>query len=212
MRLANQQRLNFLGVMLFIVALQACQTYELKVVTNPPDAEVFILDPRTSSYSKVGTTPLAMEAGNDAKIFSLIDGSDLLGLTVEKKGYVVEHFLIDRAAAPKQTLGLTLKPIADWTNATEVKADIDESVIADRVGVQVQEVMRKVQSRDFAAAEAIIARLLEAYPRAAFLWDVRGSVALLKDDQEEAVRSFQQSLALRPENAETQSALRRLGH
>lgn len=197
--------------MLF-TALCGCQTYQLKVVTNPPDADVMILDPKTQSYRNAGKSPLELNSDQDGgQLFSMLKGADLITLTVEKPGYVIEHFLIDRAVAPKQTLNLALKPV-EATPVTGVRVTADESLVADRVGTQIQGVMRQIDRGEYASAHATVARLIESYPLASILWDMRGSLALLKGDADDAARSFKQSLALKPENAETQAALQKLGH
>jgi hypothetical protein len=196
-------------VALIFVGMTGCQTYSVEIVTNPADAEVYIYDQEKATYKLAGKTPFNLNTNQ--KMLDLVQGADALAISIEKKGYVVERLLLDHSQAPKAAFTFNLKKIEDWSMGPQVAGgkDLKPEAIEELLR-ESQRVSQQIRKRDLEVAYTGIMAMISRYPQVAILWEMKGSVELLRNQKMEAVKSFKQSLALGSKSPETKVAIQKL--
>ena len=194
---------NLWALIPLVCVLNSCQTSEIKLDSVPAGATVEVLNPEKQGYEEVGKTPYIMEGDSMLQMFN---SKNMLSLRISKPGYVVEHVFIDKSNNPKVDLHTQLKPVANWQ--VDLKDILSEH--ASAVASRVQVINGNIHGRRYEDAMADIRDLLTHYPQSYFLYDMKGSVHVLRGEKLEARNSFEKSLSIFQNNGATKKALQEL--
>ena len=184
----------------------ACQTNQIKLESSPAGAEVELLNVEKNSYEPLGKTPYVIEGDN---VIHFVHSNDLLSIRISKEGFIPEHLLLDRSSNPKVDFHTQLKPAgAALGAATDMKEVLSET--ANVVAAKVQDINANVEAEKFDQALAEINELLAAYPNSYYLYDIKGSVHVLRHEISQARESYRKSLTIQPNNEMTKKALSKI--
>lgn len=183
--------------LLFTVALfcSGCATGQLKVVSDPAQAKVRVLEPSTGEGYDLGVTPLEVERP-DPNLFL----GDLILLEVTKEGYRTEKFWLpnlpkfNRLSNTEVHARLTVPPKALSQEA--MKAAWDKAI------EKLIDAQRMVGKRQYLLAEATIRESIEVvgeYPQALRLL---GSVYFLRGDLKKSREIWDKLLQANPNDRE----------
>jgi len=171
----------------------------------PDKALVSIFDSQTNTFQKLGQTPLTISEHSDLPYSA--QESDVWGLSIEKKGHIIEHIFFDRSANENFSLNTKLKRFSDWTDT-----DSDQlSELANKVGKGIQKVNQFIKNSNYSDALTLIEKLIQQFPKSSIFYDIKGSLYLLQGRRGKAIASYKKSLKLNPDSIETQRTLERLG-
>ena len=194
--------MKFILIFLFILS---CQKTSLRITTVPDKALVSIFDSQTNTFQKLGQTPLTISEHSDLPYSA--QESDVWGLSIEKKGHIIEHIFFDRSANENFSLNTRLKRFSDWTDT-----DSDQlSELANKVGKGIQKVNQFIKNSNYSDALTLIEKLIQQFPKSSIFYDIKGSLYLLQGRRGKAIASYKKSLKLNPDSIETQRTLERLG-
>lgn len=198
----------FFAVQLILVG---CQTYQLEVITTPPNASVYIFDEQRKTYVLAGKTPFNLDTSK--KLLSFVDGNETLAISIEKKGYITERMLIEQASAPKGTMTFTLKkfelPDQEAATSTETLLIQDQKVL-ESVLRDVYRVMQLQKESDYDVAYATVLGLISRYSDTPLFWEMKGSLEVLRKNQVDALASYKKAVALGSTSPELKDALAEL--
>ncbi len=189
---------------LLLLQLSACSKSTLSVITTPEQATVSITDPESGLSKEVGLTPLTID--EKTELPASIRDSQIWGITLSKKGHVIEHVLLDRATNSKFKITSNLKRSSEWVG--EDNQILGE--MANRIGRSLRDVYHQINARDYAAAMKTIEVSIQNFPSTAIFYDIKGSIHMLRGEREAAVSSYKTSLQLNPDSPETRAALTKL--
>jgi len=195
----------FLSVNLILALLNySCQRSTLTIVTVPEKATVSIIDPDSGLAKEIGKTPLLIN--EKTPLPAGVRDAQVWGITLSKKGHVLEHIFVDRAINSKISVSTTLKRNSDWFE--EGGQAVGE--LAGKIGRSLKDVFRLIHARQYSEAMKIIENLTSDFPNTAIFYDIKGSLHLLKGERDAAISSYQKSLKINPDAPETRKALERL--
>ena len=183
--------------------LTSCQTPKLEVVSEPQAADVLIFDSKSGSYKQVGKTPLNIRDNQEA--MKLINANDMIAISIEKQGYVIEHAFLDKDYSSDINLHIKLKKMAMWVEKEKKQADDRE---LDSVVREVQRIIAASKKDDYVVAHSSVLSLIARYPEAPILWEMKGSIERLRNQTKEAIKSYKKSLSLGSADPDTMAALR----
>jgi tetratricopeptide (TPR) repeat protein len=197
-------------ISIFVMAcvLAGCQTSEIKINSEPAGATVEVLNPSNQGYLVVGKTPYTVEGESSFKLFRT---SNILSVRISKPGFVIEHLFIDKSNNPKVIVNTQLKSLDSWQVGPKEKEKDVLSEHASTVAAGIQNINAYIQARQFEKALSGVRELLATNPASYFLYDMKGSIHLLRGEKAEALSSFQKSLAIFPNNPATAKAVKDLG-
>ena len=195
--------LSAIGIFL-LLSMLACQKSTLSIVTTPEQVMVSIVDPESGLSKDVGQTPLTID--EKTELPASIRDSQIWGITLSKRGHVVEHVLLDRATNSKFKITSNLKKSSEWVG--EDNQIVGE--MANRIGRSLRDTYHQINARDYSTAMKTIEVLIQNFPSTAIFYDIKGSIHMLRGEREAAVSSYKSSLQLNPDSPETRAALTRL--
>jgi len=174
---------------------------EILEIHSSPRAHVYLMS-ESSTPVRLGTTPFKIKSD---EVFSKNNASSLIRLRVSSPGHVDEWFLFDA----KNTFGklsFRLRP-SEWWND---KSNISPSRVAQLIGSSVRDVYKLIRQGKNSEARRDIERLQKQFPHAPIFYDLLGSLSVLDNNNDQAIRYYEQSLKLSPDNRETAETLEKL--
>lgn len=186
-----------------IFVLVSCGSFkQVQLETIPTKARVSLYSNEQKKFIEVGESPFVL---NEEMVKSHIrKENSFVALRVEKPGYVVEHVIYDLKTRKKINYLLQLKEIEIWS---DTDAELS-SKLANDIALKVQKLNRNILGKELDKALILAQVLIEQYPKAYIFYDIKGSIHLLKGNKEEAIVSLKKSLALNPDNLESESILK----
>lgn len=160
-------------------------------ITSDVPASIFLTS-SLGTKETLGKTPLKFSL----KPFS--DGGKWLHLEVSSPGYVPENIMLPAETTTDQTVSLKLKPIEWWNDPKE---EVSSQVI-NQIGYELQQIYRKIRQNDQESSLVGVEKLIAHYPFAAILYDIKGSIYILKGQKDLALASYERSLQLSGDNPE----------
>jgi tetratricopeptide (TPR) repeat protein len=172
----------------FSLAIAGCAS-KLSLSSNPPNAEVELISPQDQVVATLGTTPLLLTPDT----LSEKQSSGPYVLRVTKEGYLSREILLVSVNGIQATVNLELR-----TNEP-VKALNDTVETLFRA----QEL---AQNGEYQAGLTALNDLQKSHPGILAIYEIKGSILMLKGDYVAAAREFQRATQFSPDNA----GLRRL--
>ena len=192
---------NIFIIMTFILVSCSSQK-ELIVESKIPEVTVSILNKSGSNFEQVGKTPYKV---NSDKLKQL-DDAEFLTVKLSKQGYVTENFLISTEGRDKLKLISNLQNVPDWTEP----ASENSSLVANSIMTETQQINYLIKKAKYSEALNLVDQLITKYPKAPILYDLQGSILLLKGDKGRSIASYEKSLILNPVNEKTKTVLGKL--
>ncbi|MCX6117207.1 MAG: tetratricopeptide repeat protein [Proteobacteria bacterium] len=192
---------------IYVFICNGCQTMEVKVISYPEGATVQLFDYDAQSYAEIGKTPLSLSQDQIDKF------GPNISLRVQKDGYQPEQVSYARGSYTNVTSTIRLEK--SITQNIQVSGNLGSSGQSGKIidseihqfGVELQQINKLVQNGDYKGAGEILDRYLARFPNAAILWDMRGSIYLKLKQTPLAIKAYERSLQLFPDNGETKSKL-----
>ncbi len=187
---------------LFILLVGCAGFKPVSIETNPPKARVLLYDEDQKKFIKVGETPFILDKKKKEELIKT--DNNFVAFKIERPGYVVEHLVYDLKTKKKVNYLLQLKEIEIWSDTDAEHS----SKLANDIAKKVQQVNRHILTKDLETALNVTQGLIEQYPKAYIFYDIRGSIHLLKGNKKEAIVSLKKSLAINPDNLESENILK----
>ena len=172
--------------------LVGCASNQLMVESTPDGADVFIFGPNNTKQ-KVGKTPISITNSNAPSLFK-----ETTQVTIQKEGYKSESFLV---------------PPASTTATGRISAQlnqIESATTTNEVSEGVAQVLRMISKKNYAEAERSLNTYTLKFSTVPIFWDLLGNVHYLQKNLDRALNSYQTSLNLNPQNAETQKMIAKI--
>lgn len=177
---------------------------QIEINSNPEKSEVSLFSTKTQSYTKLGETPLKL---NISKIKKMIDKEDeFIAVKISRRGYVIEHLIIDIKVNHKINYFTSLKSVGTWSDPESEFS----SLIANKLTQNLQSLNQKIFKKKYASALATVEQLINQYPKAHMFYDIKGSILYLQGKKAESLAVYRKSLSLNPDNVESQKMLEKI--
>ncbi|MGE3757034.1 MAG: hypothetical protein AB7H97_04720 [Pseudobdellovibrionaceae bacterium] len=144
-----------------------------------------VMDIKTNKKKELGSTPVSIRS-------SEIAFSDSMGpyvLVVSKNGFLDENIFIPRFSGEEMDFNFALKPSLNMAQVNPIINDLFRA-------------KNKASRGEFDAAIEILNALIGKHTDLASLYEMRGSIYLLKKESELAFNDFEQAHSLDPGNLE----------
>lgn len=162
---------------------------ELKIATEPPEAELYIRDFGGKIKQKLGKAPYA---GNIQEITSSYAGSSLFMLTVEKEGYLTQSIALSDLLKSDIAMTINLEPIQNF----------DKYKSLDNVVSELFEAQKLVRSQQYDSAIEILKKAEEKEKNLSIIPEMIGAAFFLKKENKTALSYYKKAFRLNPENAD----------
>jgi tetratricopeptide (TPR) repeat protein len=174
-------------VLFFTTFIPQALASNIEIVTNPEEAEVFVINPENGERVTVGTTPyegpldlLGQKAG----------GATSFVIEIDKPGFESYRLLYSIISSSDVTLRVNL-PLKSEIKLTQ---DLD-LLMSDLFDVQ-----RMVRGKDYTSALAKIELLEAKFPQYSILHEIKGSVFYLTQDFTRALAAYRRAFSLNAKN------------
>jgi hypothetical protein len=175
-----------------LVILSGCASNQLSVESSPEGADVYVFGPNNTKQ-KVGKTPFTITNSNAPSLFR-----DTIQVTVQKDGYKGESFLIPPASTSASgRISAQLSPVESSSTTNEVSEGVAQ-------------ILRMIYKKNYPEAERSLASYTVKFASVPIFWDLLGNVYYLQKNLDRALSSYQTSLSLNPQNAETQKMISKI--
>lgn len=188
--LLNKEFLNTsIGILLI---MSGCASNQLMVESSPEGADVYVFGPNNSKQ-KIGKTPISLTNTNAPSLFK-----DTVQVTVQKDGFKAESFLV---------------PPASTSANGRISAQLiqnESATTTNEVSEGVAQILRMIYKKNYSEAERSLSTYTTKFASVPVFWDLLGNVHYLQKNLDRALSSYQTSLSLNPQNAETQKMITKL--
>lgn len=175
---------------------------ELSISTQT-QAQVQIYDQVADKLIDLGQTPFKISQSDLAE---KSENADWVYLVVAAPGFVPEHILLPKEASSSQKIRINLKQVEWWNDPSKGLG----SRIVQQVGINFQKIYRFIRQGKLDDALTQVESVISEYPQTAILYDIRGSIFVLKGARDSAIGSYERSLQLSSDNPETAKILDQL--
>ncbi len=192
----------------FVIVLNGCVSGQLSVTSVPANSVVIVKD-SGGDIKTTGETPLALDL--DESFFAQ---TDFVHLQAQKEGYVPLNFIIPKTFfVSNHSLNITLKK--EENNAAEAFEKIDQcqqisKKSLNELGKGIAIAQSNMMKKEWQIASLKIDDLISNFPFVSVLYDLQGNIHYLKKNFDEALLSYEKSLAVDPQNVETAIMVRKL--
>ena len=194
-------------ILLFLLIIASCSNLFggkasiINLKTSPQGAKVFVL--KGSTQTLLGETPIEVKFSD---LSAEVRKQKLLSFILVKEGYVSERIIFENRPNHKIEWDGQMEKIEFWNDPSNNLS----SKIVDTVAKSLRSTYKEIRNKQYNSALEKITQLLNSYPDAPILYDIKGSILMLKGDEEEALSIYRRSLQLRPDNVDTQGIVQEL--
>lgn len=194
---------TYMLVLIAAAFMSGCGTAKVKVVSQPDKANVAVVTAAGEEKS-IGTTPLEMETNKLHEACG--DTSGPCRLMVSKKGYARESLFVG-ATYFRQNFSarVKLEPTTEWLDLE--KSDTFLGRLND-VAHYTAKLQEQTLKGDYSAALETAKHFVSSHPKVSVAWDLLGNIYYLKKMYGQAGDAYKRSLALNPNNVETQKIVK----
>ena len=189
-----------LVLILFVFVLQSCSSIpkeeaQLEISANN-EAMVSIYDQETDKIFDLGKTPLKITT---SELRERTAKSPWIYLQINAQGFVPENILVPSELRSSQKIRIALKKVEWWNDPSHALS----SQIVQQVGRNFQDIYRSIRQGKNDDALNLTDKLITEYPQASILYDIKGSLYLIKGSKAEAISAYERSLQISSDNPET---------
>lgn len=188
----KQTQSSFLMIILLLVNLTGCGSHQVKVTSEPSQAEVSLIL-RGQPPRNIGITPLEIPHY----------GTESYEVAVVKKGYETVRVVFPAGQiSTNSDLFIKLPPTSsgDATNAETLQ----------KLARGIAEAKNLIEKREFDLAESKLNVLSESYPSVSVIQDLIGNIYFIRKDFGKALAAYRRSDSLSPGSLETTRMIRRI--
>lgn len=176
-----------------MLVLSGCASPNLRVTSSPDKVNVFVAG-EGEQPRKIGETPLSV----DSQILNTSRGR-FVTVILQKEGFKPESILVPTSLMQK-SVDVTAK-----LEAVELpKVCENQTAAIEQLSRGIATVQAMMGRNNFEEARAKIQSLINEYPGVSVLHDLLGNVNYVQKNLEQALFSYERSLAIDPNNMETQ--------
>jgi hypothetical protein len=182
--------MNYLKIIFlisFILFSMSSHARKIEIITNPEEAEVFVINPQNGERITIGSTPYS---GPLEILSQKASGATAFIIEIDKPGFESYRLLYSVMAKGDVNLRVNL-PLSNDIKLTQ---DLD-MLMSDLFDVQ-----RMVRARDFSSALTKIEMLEAKFPQYSILHEIKGSIFYLTQDFTRALSSYRRAFALNAKN------------
>jgi tetratricopeptide (TPR) repeat protein len=177
--------------LLTVIPLAGCSIADLRVRSEPPEAEVYFLVPKTNEKKFLAKTPIDIPVGKlEEAIHAPPSSSEFMVLVLERPDYRPETMLI-----PVGTLGTTSTTV----NVRMRLKESEKTKVAEvlQFMVNAQDFLHRA---DFVRADFELEKALAIEPKNPWAYILRGELYYLQRDYTKSLSSFEKGLDFDPNN------------
>lgn len=171
-------------ILIFYFFLSACASH-ISIRSTPPAAKVSVIDVKTQNTKDLGMTPVSMKSSEI--VFENSSGPYIFVVTMP--GFLEKRIFIPRFSGEEMDINFALQSSVNMAQLNPVINDLFKA-------------QNKANKGQFDEAIALLNPLLEKHPDLASIYEMRGSVYLLKKEAGLALNDFEQAHRLDPANVE----------
>jgi len=183
----------------------SCTSTIVSVSSVPSDADVVLVT--ASGERTLGKTPYDFNLDKEST------GSDKsVHVVVRKDNYHDQSVLLPKSLSPathKMSLRLAEKPSTTPVVTKEVECPKQDDA-TPRVARAVAEAQSLISLREYETASLKLEMVISQHPNIAILHDLRGNVYFLQRNFSEALKAYEKSLLIEPNNPEAQRMISRV--
>jgi tetratricopeptide (TPR) repeat protein len=182
----------------FLLIVSACSSSSRVKINSVPDGAT-VTSYGAGGNKVLGKTPLQLESS------SLSSEGRFSSLVLNKEGHKDQHILLGRDRG-SENYDITINLQAE---AEDPKV-LDARARQERLAKLVVQAHSLTAAKRYPEAERVLNGVLQDYPQVSVGHDLMGNVAYLQKDLKTALRHYEKSLQLSPENGETRQMVDRL--
>lgn len=160
---------------------------ELKAISQPEGAEVYITNNNNGKRIKIGKTPLKIDF--ETVIANYSKGSTFL-IEIDKIGYETYKAYVTQIGDNDLTAKANL----------QVSKDIGIYQGIDTLIVKLFEIQRLTRIKNYTEAMQLIANVEKEYPTVSTVQELKGSIYYLQKDFNKSLNAFRKAFSLNPKN------------
>jgi tetratricopeptide (TPR) repeat protein len=184
--------------LLSVLIASSCSTRStVSIKSFPEGAEVAYVG-KNGEVKSVGKTPLNVpsEFLNDGRISSFV---------VSKDGYKDHQVILGRDRS-EENYDITL----NLQTMGEHPKNLDARARQEKLAKLLLQAHNLTISKRYDEAERVLGNVIQDYPLISAGYDLLGNVSYLQKDLKRALKNYEKSLQLNPENAETKMMIEKL--
>lgn len=194
--------LRYFCLLNFVLLLSSCTTTQLSINSEPPGAEVVIVND-DGREDKLGQTPLNLTPEMMERF-----PTNNWRVSLNKTGFIKDQLFIEtKMFRELGRISIKLTPEANWKEAYQ---DNNAYKYLNDVSSMSAEIQASTVKGDFGKAESLATSLVTRYPKLSVGWNLLGNIYYLQKRIDKAVESYQKSLAINPEDQVTKGILDRI--
>jgi tetratricopeptide (TPR) repeat protein len=176
---------------IFLTAISSCSTRSVVSIKSFPEGAQVAFVGKNGEVKSVGKTPLEVPAEflNDGRISSFV---------VSKEGFK-DHLIVLGRDRSSESYDMTF----NLQSSGEDPKNMDIRTRQERLAKLILQAHNLTNSKRYGEAERILANVIQDYPLISAGYDLLGNVFYLQKDLKNALKNYEKSLQLNPENAET---------
>jgi tetratricopeptide (TPR) repeat protein len=187
-------------LILALLQLAACGSSGGVKLNSVPEGASVTLHGSGGSARDLGKTPLQLSGSELSN-----SGGRLSSLTISKEGHKEHHVLLGRdRGSESYDILVTLQPQMEDPKVLDIRSR------QERLAKLLVQAHNLTAQKRYDEAERVLGGVLQDYPQVSVGHDLMGNVNYLQKDLKSALRSYERSLQLNPENIETRQMIDRL--
>lgn len=186
-----------LNSIVFLAVVSCSSSGEVVVRSEPTDAQVYIVDPKTGQNALLGQTPVSFSKAERAS-----KDSEVILLRIEKEGYQARSPSVSAFGGGTSFLDIKLMP------AGVAKNEIRDSFEKARQHIVMMQ--RMVVANRYSDALVEVEKVIELDPKNIEAYAAKGSIHYLMKDIESARFAWSKALELNPNYESVRSSLMEL--
>jgi tetratricopeptide (TPR) repeat protein len=190
--------MRYLGLFIFFTLLYSCSTSSrVSIKTFPESADVAMID-RNGEVRTVGKTPLTVPP-------DYLSSGRVSSFLVTKEGYKDHQVVLGRDRS-SESYDITINLQVE---AEDLKSK-DSIERQEKLSKLLLEGHNLTNAKRFTEAERVLTGLTLDYPSISAGYDLLGNVYYLQKDLKNALKNYERSLELNPENLKTRLMVEKL--
>lgn len=176
-----------------ILTINACAIGTMRISSSPDKAEVFVTY-EGGQPQKLGDTPLSL----DSRLLEDKRGK-FLTVSLKKDGYRTESIILPTS--------MIQSSVTVSTKLDEFKLPLacqDSSMAVDKIAKGIASSQSLIKANRLMDAEQKVSLLINEYPNVSVLHDLLGNIQYMNKNLAGALKAYDKSLELEPNNLDTQ--------
>lgn len=163
----------------------------LTISSSPEKAKVYIYTTSSKKYILIGETPLEI---NNEELKKKTSSQNIpVSLIIQKEGYIKENVLHIQETSKNVSIDVSLKKAYEWTDPN----NFNTSAVINETWINLQDINKDIRKLNYKSAISQIKILINRFPHAPVLRDIKGSILYLMNKRQEAQKEYNIAKKLR---------------